>query len=151
MASSLVKIDVHLIFHIKSTSVTIREADLVSLFSYVAGVIKRIGGRPFSIGGVRDHIHILASLPKTMSIVEFVRVLKIDSSKWLKGLDASYNQFAWQDGYGAFSVSPSVINKTMTYIQNQALHHERKTFKEEYKAFLIASGVTFDERYAFDD
>ena len=151
MASSLVKIDVHLMFHIKSTSVTIRSDDLAPLFSYVGGIVKGVGGTPFCVGGVRDHLHVLASLPKAMTIVEFVRIIKADSSKWLKTLDPSYNRFAWQDGYGAFSVSPSVLKKTIDYIQNQAAHHERRTFRDEYKAFLVASGITFDERYAFDD
>ena len=149
MASSLVKIDIHLIFHIKSTSVTMRHEDLPDIFSYMAGIIKGIGGASFTVGGTEDHIHILSSLPKNMSIADFVRTIKSESSKWMKTIDASYANFAWQDGYGAFSVSPSILDKTKAYIQEQKKHHERRTFRDEYRAFLVASGVSFDERYMF--
>ena len=151
MASSLVKIDIHLIFHIKSTSVTMRHEDLPDIFSYMAGIIKGIGGASFTVGGTEDHIHILSSLPKNMSIADFVRTIKSESSKWMKTIDASYANFAWQDGYGAFSVSPSILDKTKAYIQEQKKHHERRTFRDEYRAFLVASGVSFDERYVFED
>ena len=151
MASSLVKIDVNLIFHIKSTSVIMRHEDLPDIFSYIGGIIKGVGGTSFTIGGTVDHIHILSSLPKNMSIIDFIRTIKSESSKWMKTIDASYLNFAWQDGYGAFSVSPSLLEKTKTYIQEQEKHHERKTFRDEYRAFLVASGVSFDERYAFED
>ena len=151
MASSLVKIDIHLIFHINSTSVTMRHEDLPDIFSYMAGIIKGIGGASFTVGGTEDHIHILSSLPKNMSIADFVRTIKSESSKWMKTIDASYANFAWQDGYGAFSVSPSILDKTKAYIQEQKKHHERRTFRDEYRAFLVASGVSFDERYVFED
>jgi REP element-mobilizing transposase RayT len=151
MASSLVKIDIHLIFHIKSTSVTMRHEDLPDIFSYMAGIIKGIGGASFTVGGTEDHIHILSSLPKNVSIADFVRTIKSESSKWMKTIDASYANFAWQDGYGAFSVSPSILDKTKAYIQEQKKHHERRTFRDEYRAFLVASGVSFDERYVFED
>ncbi len=151
MASSLVKIDIHLIFHIKSTGVTMRDEDLPRIFSYIAGIVKGVGGASISVGGMTDHVHILASLPKAMSVVEFVRTIKTESSKWMKSLDVSYADFAWQDGYGAFSVSPSVLAKTVEYIKNQAEHHERRSFEGEYRALLVASGVEFDERYAFGD
>ena len=151
MASSLVKIDIHLIFHIKSTSVTMRHEDLPDIFSYMTGIIKGIGGASFTVGGTEDHIHILSSLPKNMSIADFVRTIKSESSKWMKTIDASYANFAWQDGYGAFSVSPSILDKTKAYIQEQKKHHERRTFRDEYRAFLVASGVSFDERYVFED
>ena len=87
MGNSLVKIDVHLIFHIKSTGIKMRECDLNEIFAYVGGIIKGVNGLPIEIGGRSDHIHILASLPKTMSLSEFVRVIKSNSSKWIKGLD----------------------------------------------------------------
>ena len=151
MASSLVKIDVHLMFHIKSTGVTMRDEDLPRIFSYIAGIANGIGGTSFAVGGTNDHVHILASLPKTMSVVNFVRTIKSESSKWMKSLDVSYSSFAWQDGYGAFSVSPSVLPKTVKYIKTQAEHHRRRSFADEYRALLVASGVEFDERYAFGD
>ncbi len=128
-----------------------RHEDLPDIFSYMAGIIKGIGGASFTVGGTEDHIHILSSLPKNMSIADFVRTIKSESSKWMKTIDASYANFAWQDGYGAFSVSPSILDKTKAYIQEQKKHHERRTFRDEYRAFLVASGVSFDERYVFED
>ena len=151
MASSLVKVDIHLIFHVKTTGAMMRSADLPRIFRYLGGVIKGLGGIPIMVGGMADHIHILCSLPKDKSLVEFVRTIKAESSKWMKSLDQSYSRFAWQDGYGAFSVSPSVLGKVESYIKDQAEHHKHRTFKDEYRALLLASGVEFDERYAFGD
>ena len=149
MASSLVKVDIHLMFHIKSPGVTMRTEDLPRIFSYISGILKNIGSVSFTVGGTNDHVHILASLPKSMSIVDFVRTIKGESSKWMKSLASSYSSFSWQDGYGAFSVSPSVLPRTIEYIQNQAEHYKRRSFQDEYRALLVASGVKFDEQYAF--
>ena len=151
MASSLVKIDIHLIFHVKTTSVNIKEDDLNRVFAYIGGIIKTIEGIPFCVGGRPDHIHILTSLPKSMTIVDFVRTIKINSSKWIKTIDEKYRNFAWQDGYGAFSVSPSLLDKTMNYIKNQEEHHKKRAFQEEYKMFLDAYGVEYDEKYFVAD
>ena len=151
MASTLVKIDVHLIFHVKSTSVKMRSEDLGRVFAYIGGIIKGVGGLPVEIGGMPDHIHILTSLPKTMSLSDFVRTIKADSSKWMKSLDTVYKDFAWQEGYGAFSVSPSLTDKTVNYIRTQEEHHKKRTFQEEYKLFLEAYGIQYDERFAFSD
>ena len=151
MASSLVKVDIHLMFHVKSTGVCMRDNDLTRIFSYIAGIAKGVGSTSFTVGGVNDHVHILASLPKAMSIVDFVRTIKTESSKWIKTLDPSCSHFSWQDGYGAFSVSPSILPKTVEYIKNQAEHHKRSSFADEYRAFLVASGVKFDEQFAFGD
>ncbi|MBO7391258.1 MAG: transposase [Verrucomicrobia bacterium] len=151
MASTLVKIDVHLIFHVKSTGVTMRKEDLGRIFSYIGGLIKGLDGIPIEIGGVTDHVHIFTSLPKGKSLVDFVKEIKADSSKWIKLLDPSYVLFAWQEGYGAFSVSPSLASNTIQYIRKQEEHHKRWSFSEEYKKFLDAYGIQYDERYAFGD
>ena len=151
MASTLVKIDVHLIFHVKSTEAKMLEEDLPRIFAYFGGIIKSMEGVPVEVGGRPDHIHILTSLPKTMSLADFVRAIKADSSKWLKGLNRSYVQFAWQEGYGAFSVSPSLLDKTIRYIRGQKEHHKKRSFLEEYRLFLEAYGIKYDERYAFSD
>ena len=151
MASTLVKIDIHLIFHVKSTSVKMKPDDLPRLFAYLGGIIKGASGLPIEIGGMADHVHILTSLPKTMSLADFVRTIKADSGKWIKSLDPYYYTFAWQEGYGAFSVSPTLIDKTVNYIRGQAEHHKKRSFREEYQLFLEAYGIKFDERYAFSD
>ena len=151
MASTLVKINIHLIFHVKSTGVKMREEDLDRIFAYIGGTIRSIEGAPIQIGGMSDYVHILASLPKTMSLADFVRTIKAHSSKWIKTLNDSYQSFTWQEGYGAFSVSPTLLNKTIRYIQGQSEHHKKSTFIEEYKLFLEAYGIDYDERFAFTD
>ena len=151
MASTLVKVDLHLIFHVKTTSVAVQENDLGRLFSYIGGTIRSLGGLPIEIGGMCDHVHILTSLPKTSSLSDFVRTIKAESSKWLKSIAPMYSDFSWQTGYGAFSVSPSLSEKTVAYIRNQRQHHQKRTFQEEYKMFLEAYKVSYDEKYAFAD
>ncbi|MBP5671095.1 MAG: transposase [Victivallales bacterium] len=151
MANSMIKIDVHLIFHIKSTSVQMQQCDLPQIFSYIGGILRDIGSIPIIIGGIPDHIHTLVALPSNMTISELVRTTKAKSSKWIKTLSPYYSMFAWQDGYGAFSVSPSILDKTINYIKNQENHHRTKSFQEEYMAFLKAYKIPYDEKYIFND
>ena len=151
MASTMAKIDVHVIFHIKSTSVQMDKGDLPRIFEYIGGVLNGVGTIPIIIGGVSDHIHLLTSLPSTMSISELVRITKANSSKWIKTISPAYATFAWQSGYGAFSVSPSILNKTIEYIKNQEQHHQRTAFADELKAFLNAYQIAYNEEFIFND
>ena len=147
----MVKIDVHLIFHIKSTSVQMHHGDLPRIFAYIGGILNGFGSIPLIVGGVCDHIHILTTLPKNQTIVALVRNTKSNSSRWIKTISPLYSSFAWQDGYGAFSVSPSLIEKTINYIKNQEQHHHTMSFSDEYKAFLNAYKLQYDEQYLFND
>ena len=151
MASTLVKLYVHIIFHVKTTGMTMLDEDLPHIFSYMGGIIKNLDGIPLEIGGTCDHVHILSSMPKTMSIADFARSVKNNSSRWIHARNVCYRRFEWQNGYGAFSVSASQLNNTVNYIRNQAEHHKKHTFTEEYKAFLNAYGIEYDDRYAFSD
>lgn len=151
MANTFTSINVHIIFHIKCTGIKILNKDLERTFAYIGGAINGIGGIPIEIGGITDHIHILASLPKNLSLSDFVRTVKSESSRWIKTIDKYYKKFSWQEGYGAFSVSSSSVVKTINYIRNQNEHHKAMTFREEYKSFLEAYGIKYDEKYAFDD
>ena len=124
-----------------------RKDDLERIHDYIGGIIKGMGANPIRIGGIENHVHILATLPKTKALSDFVRTIKAESSRWIKSLSDYYRVFAWQEGYGAFSVSSSVVASTITYISNQAEHHRKVTFKEEYKRFLDAYNTEYDERY----
>ena len=135
MAATLVKIDVHIVFHIKTTSVEMRKDDIPLIHKYIGGIIGNQQSVPVCIGGVADHVHILCTLPKTMALSDFVRSIKANSSRWIKTLGSHYAGFEWQTGYGAFSVSPSVIDKTIDYINNQAEHHKTVSFSDEYKLY----------------
>lgn len=151
MANSMVKINLHIIFHIKSTSVQMRQEDLPQIFAYIGGILKGEGSVPITVGGVSDHIHLLSNLPKDKTVSELVRVTKAKSSKWIKTLSPYYSNFAWQNGYGAFSVSPSILDKTINYIKDQARHHQLKSYQDEYKAMLEAYHIPYDEKYIFND
>ena len=141
MGNSLVKVSVHIIFHVKSTGNVIKEEHLARVFSFIGGTIRAMEGCAYTIGGMPDHIHILSSLPLTMSIADFVRTIKANTSRWIKGLDSSYENFKWQEGYAAFSVSESNKEAVTAYIDNQATHHRKYTTHEEFMLFLLKNGI----------
>ena len=147
MADTFVKLYVHIIFHTKSSDITIRHSDMERVFAYTGGIIRKIGGAPVQIGGMPDHVHILAAIPKAISLSDLVRTVKKETSVWMKKLDDYYKHFSWQTGYGAFSVSPSLVNKTIAYIGGQEEHHRVRSFEEEYRMFLEAYKIEYDERY----
>lgn len=142
--------NVHIVFHTKSAT-PMRGTDLSRMHDYIGGVIKGLHANPIAIGGVEDHVHILSTLPKTMALSDFVRAIKAESSRWIKGVDSCYRVFSWQEGYGAFSVSASKIDVVKAYVGNQQEHHRTKSFKEEYEEFLKAYNMQYDERYLEND
>lgn len=151
MAQSLAQVYIHLVFHTKYSSVTIREEDLPKLFAYIDGIIVNQNAMVIQIGGVPNHIHILCTLPRIVSMANFVEEIKKCSSRWIKTLDSYYSKFAWQGGYGIFSVSASQVQKVKNYVTNQKEHHRKKTFQEEYEAFLKAYNIEYDPEYVFKD
>ena len=151
MSQSLVQIYLHIIFHIKPTSPKVQIEDQPLLFRYLFGSVKQMGGQPLNIGGTDNHIHILCTLPKTLTVPEFVKRIKYSSHKYIVSLSGNYRSFSWQNGYAAFSVSSSLLEKAGNYIQNQAEHHKKRTFEEEYLLLLKHYHVDYDERYVFVD
>ena len=147
MANTYVNNILHIVFHVKTNATPIVEADLERVHRYIGGIVKSIGGVLIEVGGMPDHVHLLSSLPKTMALSDFVKTVKANSSRWIKELHPYYGGFSWQDGYGAFSVSASVVPRVVQYIRNQQEHHKMRTFLDEYKSFLHASGIEYDERY----
>jgi REP-associated tyrosine transposase len=120
------------------------------LFSYIGGILTKKNAKLLSAGGVFDHIHLYASLPSTISIADFVNVVKSNSSRWIHESDSKLRNFAWQEGYGAFSVSKSGEAAVIRYIKNQLEHHRKRTFKEELVALLDKHDVAYDPRYIWD-
>ena len=147
MANTYTKLNIHIVFHVKSTGVCIKYEDLPEVFAYIGGIIRNVGGYPITIGGIENHIHILATMPKTMSVSEFVQKIKANSSRWIMTLDNYYESFAWQEGFGAFCVSPSLLKKTIRYIETQEKHHHEESVRDEFIRFLKVNGIEFDERY----
>lgn len=146
MAHTYTNINVHIIFHIKNTSCVIREEDLSRVFQYIGGIIREMSGYSYKVGGMSDHVHILMSLPMVSSIAEFVRIIKSNTSRWIKSLDAYYKRFMWQEGYGAFSVSESNKHAVVQYIERQKAHHQNRTAKDEFSLFLEKNGYSRDEK-----
>lgn len=147
MANTYTKLNIHIVFHVKSTGVCIKYEDLPKVFAYIGGIVQNVGGYPVTVGGIENHIHILATMPKTMSVSEFVQKNKANSSRWIKTLDKYYETFAWQEGYGAFCVSPSLLKKNIHYIETQEQHHYEVSVRDEFIQFLKENGIEFDERY----
>ena len=141
MGSSYININIHIIFHIKSTSCLIKEENLPEVYRYIGGLIRTLSGYAYMVGGMPDHIHILTSIPVTTSLSDFVRAVKANTSRWIKGLDSAYINFAWQDGYGAFSVSESNKDSVINYITNQRLHHQTCSSHDEFVQFLEKNGL----------
>lgn len=147
MANTYTKLNIHIVFHVKNTGVCIKNEDLHKVFAYIGGIVRNVDGYPVTVGGIENHIHILATIPKTMSVSAFVQKIKANSSRWIKTLDKYYESFAWQEGYGAFCVSPSLLKKTIRYIETQEKHHHEESVRDEFKRFLIENDIEFDERY----
>lgn len=151
MSQSLSKLYTHIIYHIKNTSVEIRKQDKSELYAYIGSIIKNNQSIPIIINGVEDHVHIRCVMSKNIALAKLVEEIKRHSSRWIKTKSSYYNKFAWQGGYGGFSVSPSLHNKTKLYIQNQEKHHEKMSFKEEYIMFLEEYGIDYNENYLWID
>jgi REP element-mobilizing transposase RayT len=120
------------------------------LYSYIGGIMRNKNAKLLSAGGMFDHIHLYASMPSTISIADFVNAVKSNSSRWIHESFTRLRKFAWQEGYGAFSVSKSEEGKVVRYILNQENHHRKRTFKEELIELLDKHGIAYDKRYIWD-
>jgi REP element-mobilizing transposase RayT len=120
------------------------------LYGFVGGIMKKKNAKLISAGGMHDHIHLYASLPSTISIADFVNVVKSNSSRWVHESFPNKRGFSWQEGYGAFSVSKSEEKRVIRYIQNQHEHHAKRSFKDEFLDFLVRYEIEYDERYLWD-
>jgi len=136
MGQSLVKNYLHIVFSTKYRQPLITTAIEHSLYEYLGGICKQMDCWPVKVGGYRDHVHILCVLSKKVMLMKLIQEVKASSSKWIKTRDSQLQHFYWQDGYGAFSVSPSQTDNVVNYIANQHSHHQKMTFQAEYRAFL---------------
>lgn len=150
MPQSLSRVLVHLVFSTKNREPTLAPAIQQELHPYLAGTLDHIDCPSLQVGGVEDHVHLLFGLSRTRTIASVVETVKTSSSKWLKTKDPRLSDFHWQSGYGTFSVSQSEADKVVTYIRNQARHHQKMTFQDEYRRFMELHRVEFDERYVWD-
>lgn len=150
MSQSLANIVVHLVFGTKNRRQLLRDVERGQLHAYITGILKNYDSPLVEINSVRDHIHILFAQSKNHPTASIVEQVKTASSIWIKTTDGCYSDFAWQTGYGAFSVSPMHIEVVREYIRNQAEHHKQEDFQTEYRRFCEKNGKPLDERYAWD-
>lgn len=149
MANTLTALHVHLVFSTKNREAWLRPEVEEDVWRYLGGICLAHEIKALQIGGVEDHVHLLLGLPPTLAFSDVVRRIKGESSKWLSIEKAGFKGFAWQDGYGAFTVSQSHIPQTIRYIQSQREHHKKTTFQDEYRKFLHVHDIQVDERYVF--
>ncbi len=150
MAQSLSKVYLHIIFSTKNRENLILPKVEKELYAYIGGVIKNLKGVPININGMPNHIHILSTFPRTITIAKFLEEIKKSSSKWMKTQGSEFVDFSWQGGYAVFSVSQSKVEVVSKYISNQKEHHKKMTFQEEVIQFLEQYGIEYDEKYLWD-
>ncbi len=150
MAQSLSKVVLHITFSTKDRESWLNSDVRPRMHAYLATVCRDLGAELVRVGGVADHVHIVTTLPRTLSQAQMIERIKKVSSKWIKTLDARYRSFFWQRGYGAFSVSPSQLDAVLQYVDTQQEHHRTRSFQEEYRELLRRHGIDFDERYVWD-
>src|SRR5262249_36153028 len=147
----LAQVYLHLVFSTKGRRPFLQDQALRErLHAYLSGACKKMDCPSLIVGGVQDHVHILCRFGRSISLMDFLRELKRDSSKWIKSLSPDNSEFQWQTGYGAFSVSPSHLHLLKSYIENQEAHHRRESFQDEFRRMLKKYRVEYDERYVWD-
>ncbi len=151
MSQSLAKILVHAVFSTKDRRPYLRDKSLrEELHRYLGGILTNHGCQPIIVGGVEDHVHLLFTLSRTVSAAEMIKEVKRSSSLWLKTKSPDLHDFAWQSGYGIFSIGFSQVETVRVYIAGQEEHHRKVSFQDEFREFLKRYEVEFDERYVWD-
>jgi putative transposase len=150
MPQSLAKVYIHLVFSTKERFPWLDKAVAKELYAYLSTVLRNMDCLPICIGGIADHIHLLFVLSRTRSMAQVVEAIKKPSSKWLKTKGPGLVDFHWQNGYGAFSVSESIIPRLKAYIDNQDHHHHKVSFQDEFLRLLDRHGIEYDERFVWD-
>lgn len=148
MPQSLANVLVHLVFSTKDRTPYLTNDLRRQLFPYMGGVLRNIECPVLQIGGVEDHVHILLRISRTITLAQLVEKTKTSTSKWIKTKGPI--DFAWQAGYGAFSVGQGESDRVVRYIQGQEAHHRSVCFQDELRALFAEAGLVFDERYVWD-
>lgn len=152
MSSTLANLTYHIVFSTKYREPFITPGLRSELYPYIGGIVRNKGGALIGIGGVADHLHLVARLRPDIALSDMVRLVKANSSKWVneRGIEGG-GLFAWQAGYVAFTVSPSQLPALFEYVECQEEHRRARPFRDEYLAILKKHGVEYDERYLFDE
>ena len=150
MANTYTQLYIHIVFSVKGRHALIPECHKTELHKYITGILTNKKQKVIQINSMPDHIHILVGMTPDTALSGLVKDLKVNSTRFINQKRWTVGQFAWQEGFGAFSYSHSQIPEVAAYIENQEKHHSRRTFREEYLAFLERFGVAYDVKYVFD-
>lgn len=149
MANTYTQMHIQFVFAVKYRAALIENEWKGRLYQYITGIFRNNQHKMLQINGMPDHIHIFIGLRPHQTISSLIQNVKTESSKWIKEQKFCSHPFAWQEGYGAFSYSKSHVDNVIRYIQNQEIHHRKETFLDEYKRFLDAFEIEWDEKYIF--
>ena len=149
MANTYTSLHCHLVFSTKGRKTWITPDMEQRVWKYLGGIARENRMKALQIGGVEDHIHMVLGLPPTITVSKAVQLIKGGSSRWIHDTFPAFEGFAWQDGYGAFSVSNSQLPHVTEYVANQREHHRVRTFQDEYRALLKRHGIEYDEQYVW--
>lgn len=150
MANSYTQIHIQFVFAVKYRKALIGKKWQERLHQYITGIFQNNKHKMLQINSMPDHIHIFIGMRLHQSVSSLIQNVKTESCKWVKEENLSLN-FAWQEGYGAFSYSKSQVDDVIRYIQNQEIHHQKETFLDEYRKFLTAFEIEWDEQYIFKE
>lgn len=150
MAHTFTHLLTHIVFSTKDRAPLLDDDLKPRLFAYMGGIIRELGGQAILINGPTDHVHILTTIPARISLSDFMRDLKANSSGWVHKEFPERRNFAWQTGYGAFAVSHSSLESVKEYIRTQEEHHRQRTFTDEFTVFLRRHEIAYDERYLWE-
>jgi putative transposase len=151
MADIFSQIYIHVVFAVKDRENLINKNWKDELYKYCCGIVNNNNQKVYAINGVADHVHILLSIKPNCSLSDIVRdIIKANSSKWINSKQFVKGKFQWQEGFGAFSVSQSQLDKVIGYIDKQESHHQKLSFRQEYTGLLQSYKIEYDEKYLFD-
>lgn len=150
MPNTFTQIYIHVIFAVKNRNALIKIEWEDKLFRYITGITTKLKQKMLRINGMPDHIHFIIGMKPECCLSDLVREIKKSSNNYIKENNLTKFNFSWQEGFGAFSVSHSQLDKVIKYVSNQKEHHKKKSFKEEYFDFLKKYNVEYDERYVFN-
>ena len=151
MPNTYTQIHIHLVFAVKYRNALINSKWKDDLYKYITSIVQNKTHKLLVINGMPDHVHLLIGLRPTQALSDLVREIKASSSKWINDNKLVKHKFEWQSGFGAFSYGKSDLAKIIAYIEKQEEHHRKKSFTEEYKDFLIAFEVDFEDQYIFQE
>ncbi|MCM8527394.1 MAG: IS200/IS605 family transposase [Lentisphaeraceae bacterium] len=150
MPQSLSQVLLHIVFSTKDRKNTIDDSFKKDLYSYIVGICRSNQSNCYRVGGTENHVHLACTLPRTLTISKFVAEVKASSSRWINKNSSLNEKFSWQAGYGVFSLGISQLKSLTSYIDNQDLHHKKRSFQEEFKILLDKYSVDYKEEYLWD-